>query len=91
MTKRELLKRAKAVGGWYMGDVGGIRTRHRRTPIGLSCCPIAAVLGVDNFAATITAELRESTRSAIIATADNSTDSTYFDPKLRKEMESWCK
>lgn len=99
MTQKEVLAKAKAVGGWYIKPVSGaIRTKNKFTPEGFECCPLASVVEIENFEAlnvrgyqgakyiVLAADRPE---PQLIATCKGAEKSRAI--KLRKEMESWCK
>lgn len=92
MTTKELLEKAKAVGGWYINRNGRIRTRNKKCGREFAC-PIVAVCGGSNRDPAPAARSAGYTGQIypIILAADAKRDLQGYDAVLRKEMESWCK
>jgi hypothetical protein len=90
MTQRQVLEKAKEIGGWYLDGANQIRTRNASMPINgtdtrTAACPVYAATGTVNW---------RNTEHAEIAAAADLNERKYASitlKNLRDEMEGWCK
>lgn len=96
MTTKELLEKAKAVGGWYVTSSGCIRTKSRNMD-GFPACPVyAAVCDVDyddpfHKRVIEAADTRLSFWAFMVGGYGENTARNRVGLMMRREMESWCK